>query len=60
MGDRMLGCARATYVQLVVEDLREIGDYDGSLLGHFRRELRRPPTTDTYFGLRLEINIALL
>jgi len=58
MGDRMLGCARAAYAKLVVEDLQEIGDYDGSLLRYFRRELRRPPTADTYFGLRLEINIA--
>jgi hypothetical protein len=58
MGDRMLGCARATYVQLVVEELQEIGDLDKSLLRYFRRELRRPPTADTYFGLRLEINIA--
>jgi hypothetical protein len=58
MGDRILGCARAAYAKLTVEDLREIGDYDGSLLAYFRRELRRPPTADTYFGLRLEIHIA--
>lgn len=57
-GDRMLGCARASYVKLTVEELREIGDYDSSLLRHYRRELRGPPTADTYFGLRLEINIA--
>jgi hypothetical protein len=57
-GDRMLGCARATYVKLIVQELHEIGDYDHSLLRHFRRELRRPPSMDTYFGLRLEINIA--
>jgi hypothetical protein len=57
-GDRMLGCARATYVKLTVEELHEIGDHDSSLLRHFRRELRRSPTADTYFGLRLEIHIA--
>jgi hypothetical protein len=56
-GDRILGCARAACAKLTVEDLREIADYDSSLLRYFRRQLRRPLTADTYFGLRHEINV---
>ena len=57
-GNFRLGCAQAAYVKLAIEDLQKVKGYDSEIFAFFKRELKRPLPSDTYFGLRLELRIA--
>lgn len=56
--EKRLGCAKATYAKLAIEDLQIIAEHDHDLLRHFKNELHRLLALPNYFGLRLEIRIA--
>jgi hypothetical protein len=43
---------------LLAKNLREIHDFDLSLLGHFEKIIRKSRNIDGFFGTRFEINIA--
>lgn len=43
---------------MLIKHLKSIENYDNSLLKYFRRELKRADTTDQFYGIRFEVNIA--
>ncbi len=57
-GKFRLGCAQAAYVKFAIEDLQKVKIYDSEIFAFFKRELKRPLSSDIYFGLRLELRIA--
>ena len=47
-----------TRLQFFVKHLRELETHDSKLLRHFKREIRRAGSNDSFFGVRFEVNIA--
>lgn len=43
---------------MLLKHLESIENYDNSLLKYFRKELKRADTTDGFYGIRFEVNIA--